>query len=86
MHIRLKNVQKCKNRAARVVTGKSYDVETSLLSYCCKTCSLKGKIVIEISAEMRSTLLSSEVLAIENKLKLSENACLTMNAYCILHI
>ena len=34
----------------------------------------KGNIV-RISVEMPSTLLSSEVLAIGNKLELSENAC-----------
>ena len=61
-------------------------IETPALSYCCKTCSLRGKI-IQISAEMPSTWLSSEVLAIENKSELLENACLTriectlMNAY-----
>ena len=44
------------------------------LSYFCKTCFLKGNL-IRISAEMPSTLLSSDVLVIENKLKLSENVC-----------
>ena len=35
---------------------------------------MKGNI-IRISDEMPSTWLSSEALAIENKLELSENAC-----------
>ena len=51
-------------------------IETPALSYCCKTCFLRGNI-IRISAEMPSTWLSSEVLAIENKLELSGNTCLT---------
>ena len=50
-------------------------IETPALSYCCKTCFLKENI-IRISAEMPSTWLSSEVLAIENKLELLQNACL----------
>ena len=51
-------------------------IETPMLSYCCKTCFLRGNI-IQISAEMPSTWLSSEVLAIGNKSELLENACLT---------
>ena len=41
-----------------------------------KKCFLRGNI-IQISAEMPSTLLSSEVLAIENKSELLQNASLT---------
>ena len=44
--------------------------------YCCKTCFLRGNI-IQTSAEMPSTWLSSEVLAVENKSELLRNACLT---------
>ena len=44
-------------------------IETPVLSYCCKTCFLKGNI-IWISAEMPSIWLSSEVLAIGNKSEL----------------
>ena len=51
-------------------------IETPVLSYCCKTCFLRGNI-IQISAEMPSTWLSSEVLAIGKKSELLENACLT---------
>ena len=51
-------------------------IETPALSYCCKTCFLRGNI-IQISAEMPSTWLSFEVLAIENKSELLESACLT---------
>ena len=45
-------------------------------AYCCKTCFRRGNI-IQISAKMPSTWLSSEVLAIEHKSELLQNACLT---------
>ena len=51
-------------------------IETPVLSYCCKTCFLRENI-IQISAEMPSIWLSSEVLAIGNKSELLQNACLT---------
>ena len=51
-------------------------IETPALFYCCKTCFLRGNI-IQISAEMPSTWLSAEVLAIENKSELLQNVCLT---------
>ena len=55
---------------------------TPALCYCCKTCFLKGNI-IRISVEIPNTWLSSEVLAIGNKLELLENACLIRIEYTL---
>ena len=57
-------------------------METQALSYFCKTCFPKGNI-IRISAEVPSIWLSSEVLAIGNKLELSANACLIRIEYTL---
>ena len=60
--------------ASRLFTqGRHRNASVILLP---QKCFLKGNI-IRISAEMPSTWLSSEVLAIENKSELLQNACLT---------